>query len=79
MNFKTTFAVLLYVNVFYFGVYSIFELCLLLVKGFTLNDPKYNAATFINEVFILAFMVVVECLRLMFGQQLQPVSNAWPF
>jgi len=74
MNFKTAFALLLYVNVFYFGVYSILELCLLLSKGLTANDARYNAATFINEVFLLAFMVVVECLRLMFGQQLQPVS-----
>jgi hypothetical protein len=70
-----TFAVLLYVNVFYFGLYSMVEFCILLTKGYSLTDSRYTLAAFINELFILAFMVIVESLRLFLGQQYTPVRH----
>ena len=74
MGHEMTFAVLLYVNIFYFGLYSVVEFCILLTKGYSLTDSRYNLAAFLNEVFILAFMVIVESLRLLLGQQHKPVN-----
>ena len=70
-----TFAVLLYINIFYFGLYSIVELCILLTKGYSLMDSRYTLAVFINELFILGFMVIIESLRLLLGQQHKPVRK----
>ena len=76
MDYPMTFAVLLYINVFYFGLYSVVEFLILMTKGYSITDSRYNLAAFLNEVFILAFMVVVESLRLFLGQKHAPVVAA---
>ena len=74
MNRSMSFALLLYVNIFFFGLYSIVEFFILMTKGYSITDSRYNLAAFLNEVFILAFMVVVESLRLFLGQKHSPVK-----
>jgi len=67
-----TFALLLYVNIFYFAVFAGFELFLLIFKAYNMTDhPKhaYNATHLVNELAILAFMVVVESARLVLGNK----------
>ena len=72
-----TFALLLYVNIFYFAVFAGFELFLLIFKAYNMTDhPKhaYNATHLVNELAILAFMVVVESARLVLGNKHDLVS-----
>ena len=69
MDYQLTFALLLYFNIFYFGLFAVFEFCLLMFKAYNLLGSKYNSTTLINELFILTFMTVVESVRLTFGQQ----------
>jgi hypothetical protein len=57
MSNSMIFAVLLYINMFYFGLYSIVEFCILATKGYTINDSRYTLASFLNELFIFAFLV----------------------
>lgn len=74
MDYAITFALLMYINLFYFALYGAVEFCLLLFKCYQLSGPKYPVATMINEMFILAFLVVVESVRLLLGQQSEPVD-----
>ena len=68
MDLKTFLALLLYFNVFYFGVFAVVEFSLLVLKAF--NAPsRYDSTTLINELLVLTFMTVVETVRLMMGQQ----------
>ncbi len=69
MDFPLFFAVLLYLNVYYFGFFAVFEFLLLLFKATQMPDSKYEMSTAVNEVIILTFLVVVESVRLMLGQQ----------
>lgn len=39
-----------------------------------MSGAKFPVASMINEMFILAFMVVVESIRLLLGQQHEPVD-----
>jgi len=67
-----TFALLLYVNIFYFALYAGVELFLLLFKAYNMTDhPKhgYSPTDLINELALLAFMVVVEAARLVLGNK----------
>jgi len=73
MNYAITFALLLYINVFYFGVFAFAEFGLLVFKSYQLSGPKYPLGSIINEMFILAFLVVVESIRLLLGQRYEPV------
>ena len=69
-----TFALLLYVNVFYFGLYACAEFGFLCFKTYHMyenGDTRLNATTLINEMFVLTFMVVVESVRLVLGQKHQ--------
>lgn len=74
MNHAITFALLLYINVFYFGVFACVEFALLVFKSYQLSGPKYPLGSIINEMFILAFLVVVESIRLLLGQRYEPVD-----
>jgi hypothetical protein len=76
MDFPMVFAVLLYLNVYYFGFYGAFEFLLLLFKATQMPESKYEMKTLVNEVAILAFMVAVETGRLCLGQQHEKVSGA---
>ena len=76
MDYHLTFALLLYINIFYFGLFSSVEFFLLLFKAYNLLGSKYDSTTLINELFILTFMVVVESVRLTFGQQHKKVTNS---
>ena len=39
-----------------------------------MSGPTFPIGTMINEMFVLAFLVVVESVRLLLGQQHEPVS-----
>lgn len=75
MNYGITFALLLYINVFYFGIFACVEFCLLLFKAYQQMNAgqKFPVASLINEMLFLAFLVVVESIRLFLGQQHEPV------
>ena len=67
-----TFALLLYINIFYFALYAGVEGFLVLFKAFSMGDhPKhpYSPSVLINELVILAFMVTVESVRLVLGSK----------
>ena len=98
MNYAITFALLIYINIFYFGLFAVVEFFLLVFKCynvsivqnlnhifvaliiyfhyflfiFQLSGPKYPLGTIINELFILAFLVVVESIRLLLGNKQEP-------
>lgn len=74
MNYAITFALLLYINVFYFGLFACVEFALLVFKCYQATGPKYPLGTMINEMFILAFLVVVESIRLLLGQKHEPMD-----
>ena len=74
MDYPLTFALLLYFNVFYFGVFVSVEFFLLMFKAYNMVH-KYNSTVLINEIFILTFLVVIESIRLMLGQQHTKVSE----
>jgi len=66
------FALLLYVNIFYFALFAGVEFCLLLFKAYAMSDhPKhgYSPSNLINEMVILAFMGAVETVRLLLGNK----------
>ena len=73
-----TFALLLYINIFYFTLYAGVELFLLIFKAYNMSDhPRhaYNPSILIQELFILTFMVAVETIRLILGNQHELVSK----
>merc|ERR1739844_350344 len=72
MNYAITFALLIYINIFYFGLFAVVEFALLVFKCYNLSGPKYPLGTIINELFILAFLVVVESIRLLLGNKQEP-------
>lgn len=74
MDYAITFALLLYINVFYFGLYASVEFFLLVFKCYKMSGPDFTIATIINEMFILAFLVVVESGRLLVGQSHEPAD-----
>ena len=39
-----------------------------------MSGPTFPIGAMINEMFVLAFLVVVESVRLLLGQQHEPVS-----
>ncbi len=39
------------------------------------NSPRYSIGTMINEMFVLAFLVVIESVRLLLGHRHEPVMN----
>ena len=41
---------------------------------FQMSGPKFPIGVMINEMFVLAFLVVVESVRLLLGQKHEPVS-----
>ena len=74
------FAILLYLNIFFFGLYALVELISLLFKAYRMTDhPKhaYSATDLINELALLAFMVVVESARLILGNKHDLVRNIY--
>lgn len=73
MDYAITFALLLYINVFYFGLYAVVEFCLLVFKCYQ-SGPKFPLGAMINEMFVLAFLVVIESVRLLLGQRHEPVD-----
>ena len=77
-----TFALLLYVNIFYFALYAGVELFLLIFKAYNMTDhPKhaYSPTDLVNELAILAFMVVVESARLVLGNKHDLVRKIYTF
>jgi hypothetical protein len=40
-----------------------------------MSGPTFPIGAMINEMFVLAFLVVVESVRLLLGQQHEPVSS----
>ncbi len=74
MDFSLTFALLLYFNLFYFGVYVCLEFCLLCLKAYSLSY-KYPTRTLVNEFFTLATIVALETYRLLLGQKHTKVST----
>merc|ERR1739844_841281 len=74
MDYAITFALLMYINIFYFGLYAGVEFFLLVFKCYQLSGPKFPIGVMINEMFVLAFLVVVESVRLLLGQQHEPVD-----
>merc|ERR1739846_167956 len=74
MDHSLTFALLLYVNIFYFGLYACVEFGFLIFKAYHMHDTgdtRFGASTLINELFILTFLVVIESVRLVLGQKHQ--------
>lgn len=67
MDYSLLFAILLYLNVFYFGLFASVEFFLLLFKAY--NVSLYTSSSLINELFALTFLVVVESVRLMWGNE----------
>jgi len=67
MDHTLTFAILLYFNIFYFGMYAAIEFFLLVFKYFNLS--QYDSGVLFNELCILTFLVAVEGTRLLIGQQ----------
>jgi len=74
MDYAIFFALLLYINVFYFGLYAFVEFFLLVFKIYKMSGPDFSIATIINEMFVLAFLVVVESGRLLIGQSHEPAD-----
>jgi len=74
MDYAITFALLMYINIFYFGLYACVEFCLLVFKCYQMSGPTFPIGAMINEMFVLAFLVVVESVRLLLGQQHEPVD-----
>lgn len=62
-----TLEILLYLNIFYFGLYAGMELLFLVIKFYHVNG--LSTLTFVNETFGLLVVVIIESLRLFIGQQ----------
>jgi len=74
MDHSLTFALLLYINVFYFGLYACVEFGFLCFKTYHMyesGDTRLTSTTLINEMLILTFLVLVESIRLVLGQKHQ--------
>jgi len=74
MDHSLTFALLLYVNVFYFGLFACVEFGFLCFKTYHMyenDDSRLSSKILINELFLLTFMVLVESVRLVLGQKHQ--------
>lgn len=74
MDYAITFALLLYINVFYFGLYATVEFFLLVFKIYKMSVENFSISTIINEMFVLAFLVVVESGRLLMGHSHEPAD-----
>jgi len=74
MDHSLTFALLLYVNVFYFGLYACVEfgfLCFKTYHMYETGDTRLSSKILINEICVLTFLVLVESVRLVLGQKHQ--------
>ncbi|TRY75540.1 hypothetical protein TCAL_07123 [Tigriopus californicus] len=69
MNYSLTFELLLYVNVFYFGLYSCLEFALIVYKAFNLPAYQFSSKNLINDLILLTFLVIFETIRLILGQK----------
>eukprot|EP00095_Tigriopus_kingsejongensis_P010473 snap_masked-scaffold1269_size51662-processed-gene-0.3 protein:Tk10473 transcript:snap_masked-scaffold1269_size51662-processed-gene-0.3-mRNA-1 annotation:"transmembrane protein 80" len=69
MDYSLTFELLLYVNIFYFGLYSALEFGLIVYKGFKLPSYQFSSKNLINELILLTFLVIFETIRLILGQK----------
>nr|ACO11840.1 Transmembrane protein 80 [Lepeophtheirus salmonis] len=77
MDSGITFSILLYFNIFYFGLYAVVEFSLFLFK-YTLV-PSYTFSLLIYEVFLFASTVLIECIRLLLGQKHNDSLRHAPF
>ena len=66
---RIIFAVLLLLNVYFFGFFACFELVVIFIKATSMPKEKYETTVVINEIFIFAFMVTVESTRLLMGKK----------
>ena len=73
MEYSLTFALLLYVNIFYFGLYASVEFALILFKAYSLPSSKFDSKSLLNEIIALVFMVVLETVRLILGHKHESV------
>lgn len=72
MDYAITFALLLYINVFYFGLYATVEFFLLVFKCYKMSSS--SVSTIIWDMFLLAALVGVETFRLFIGQSHEPAD-----
>ena len=64
---QLTFEILLYLNIFYFGLYAGMEAIFLLMKYYYVADM--DNLTMLNEVFLLLALTGLESARLYLGQE----------
>eukprot|EP00096_Caligus_rogercresseyi_P015502 TRINITY_DN7930_c0_g1_i1.p1 TRINITY_DN7930_c0_g1~~TRINITY_DN7930_c0_g1_i1.p1 ORF type:complete len:148 (+),score=22.41 TRINITY_DN7930_c0_g1_i1:180-623(+) len=77
MDSGTTFSVLLYLNIFYFGLYAAVEFTLLLFKYSLV--ATYDLSLLVYELFLFSLAVLLESARLLIGQKHNNVYRLAPF